>query len=91
MQQVIRVRPGWCKARILQALYNSAGPTGMGALNHTPGDLGLAEAWQLIRGHNSYFDYLNGRGLKLDLRQMHHPEREWNHDVTTLARVGRVQ
>lgn len=72
----VKVRAGWCKARVFQSLYNYGGPTGMGVLNHTPGNVSVAESWQLIVRHHSYFDYVNGWGMKLDLHLLCQDGRE---------------
>ena len=54
------------KARLLCALYNSARPLGLGALQYTPGNLDINDARKLLE-KQSYFDYLDGRVLKVDL------------------------
>lgn len=55
------------KAEVLCALYNQARPLGMGFLHYIPGDLSLEEARKLLT-QQTYFDYLKGRVMKVDLR-----------------------
>lgn len=58
---------GMNKAEVLVALYNNAKPLGLGILHFTPEDMTLEEAYELIEENQSYFDYVNGRVLKVDL------------------------
>jgi hypothetical protein len=57
---------GLDKAEVLMALYNRARPQRMGFLHYTPTPLAKEEAQQLLAGSN-YFDYLNGRVMKVSL------------------------
>jgi hypothetical protein len=57
---------GLDKVKVLQALYERAKPQGMGFLHYTPGPLPEAEAKACLERH-PYFDYLNGRVMKVDL------------------------
>ena len=57
---------GMNKAKILAALYNAARPQGMGLLHYTPEDMTEAEAAELLK-QGTYFDYLKGRVMKVDL------------------------
>jgi hypothetical protein len=54
------------KAEILRALYNYSRPLGMGILHFTPEDMTVAEARELLKSQ-TYFDYLKGRVMKIDL------------------------
>jgi hypothetical protein len=54
------------KARILAALYNSARVQGMGFLQEKPGVMPLSEAEDLVSKY-TYFDYVHGRVMKVDL------------------------
>lgn len=54
------------KALILAALYNHSKPLGMGILHYDPTPMTEAEAQGLLDKY-SYFDYLKGRVLKIDL------------------------
>lgn len=57
---------GLDKAEVLAALYNRAKAQGMGFLHYTPGDMPIADAQKLVAEH-TYFDYVNGRVMKVDL------------------------
>ena len=63
---------GHSKAKVLAALWNGSHCQGMSffAANPTHNTMTEAEAQQIIdeRGSNLYFDYLEGRVLKVDLR-----------------------
>lgn len=54
------------KPEVLAALYNAAGPRGMGALAFRSGGMCPSEAAGLFESH-TYFDYVRGRPLKVDL------------------------
>lgn len=54
------------KAKVLAKLYNASKPLGMGILHFTPEDMTIAEAESLLK-RGSYFDYLKGRVMKVDL------------------------
>ena len=54
------------KAQVLVALYNASCPQGMGFLNYDLTSLSEDEAVKLLE-HQTYFDYLKGRVLKIDL------------------------
>ncbi len=70
---------GLSKAKVLAALYNNAKPMGMGFLRAVPGNMTEEQAEKHLKsgddherdfGMNTnklYFDYLNGRCLKVDL------------------------
>ena len=55
------------KPMVLKALYDASKPIGRGFLHFIPGPLSLEEAESLIK-QSSYFDYLYGRVLKVDLK-----------------------
>ena len=64
------------KAQVLAALYNAARPNGMGFLHATPEDMTVEEARGILvngdttdycRPQVTYFDYLRGRVMKVDL------------------------
>lgn len=55
------------KAKILAALYNSARAQGLGFLHLTPEPMTEAQASELLE-KTQYFDYLQGRVMKVDLR-----------------------
>lgn len=54
------------KEEVLCALYNAAQPLGLGIFQFVPGDMGLEEARKLLN-QRTYFDYLRGRVMKVDL------------------------
>jgi hypothetical protein len=58
---------GISKAKILAALYNASQPQGMGWLQATPDDMSEAEAQKLLDAGQTYFDYVRGRVMKIDL------------------------
>lgn len=55
------------KAVVLAALYNNSQPLGMGILHYDPKPMTVDEARQLLT-QQTYFDYLKGRVMKIDLR-----------------------
>jgi hypothetical protein len=57
---------GLPKAQVLAALYNRAIALGKGHLHYTPEDLPLEDAEALL-AEGTYFDYLKGRVMKVDL------------------------
>ena len=57
---------GLSKAKVLAALYNSSKPLGMGFLQYIPDDMTESEAAKLLT-EGTYFDYLKGRVMKVDL------------------------
>ena len=54
------------KAAVLCALYNGGRIQGLGALHYVKGGLPIDEARDLLT-KETYFDYLKGRVLKVDL------------------------
>jgi len=57
---------GLDKAEVLAALYNRARPQGMGFLQWTPQDMSIEEAKETLQ-YGPYFDYVQGRVMKVDL------------------------
>ncbi len=57
---------GLDKRKVLKALYDNSKPQGMGFLHFINRDMTLDEAEGLL-AQGSYFDYLNGRVMKVDL------------------------
>lgn len=55
------------KAQVLAALYNRAKPQGMGFLHFTPEDMTKNEAQALLDAGQTYFNYVKGRVMKVDL------------------------
>jgi len=59
---------GISKAKILASLYNNSIPLGLGILHYTPQDMTEDEAQKLLdETPNKYFDYVQGRVMKVDL------------------------
>ena len=54
------------KADVLMVLYNNARPQGLGLLHYKAHDMTAKEAENHLKDQ-SYFDYLNGRVMKIDL------------------------
>jgi len=57
---------GLNRADVLAVLYNAAKPQGLGFLHYDPTPMERAEAEALISEY-TYFDYLKGRVMKIDL------------------------
>jgi hypothetical protein len=57
---------GLNKADVLAALFNNARPLGMGFIHYKKRNMDRAEAEKLLETHK-YFDYLEGRVMKVDL------------------------
>lgn len=57
---------GLDKAEVLAALYNASKPQGMGFLHYDPEPMGTEEARSLLEDR-TYFGYLKGRVMKIDL------------------------
>ena len=54
------------KAAVLAALYNASRAQGMGFLHYAPEPMTVEQAAELLKTH-TYFDYLQGRVMKIDL------------------------
>jgi len=57
---------GLNKAQVLAALYNASRPLGMGFMHYNPTPMTEEEAQKELE-RTTYFDYLNGRVMKLNL------------------------
>lgn len=55
------------KAAVLAALYNNSRPLGMGILHYDPAPMTVKAAREILEGGQTYFDYLKGRVMKVDL------------------------
>lgn len=69
---------GLNKAEVLAALYNNPKPLGLGFLHFDPRDMTVAEAEEILN-QTTYFDYLKGRVMKVDLSSDDSFE-EWLYD-----------
>ena len=58
---------GMNKAAVLAALYNHSHPLGMGVVHFDPAPMSAYEAEKLLEDF-TYFDYLKGRVMKVDLK-----------------------
>lgn len=54
------------KAEVLAALYNNSHPHGMGFIHYNPEPMTIEQARELLK-HTTYFDYLAGRVMKINL------------------------
>lgn len=59
---------GLKKAEVLAALYNAARPQGMGFLHYDPAPMTADEAQAILDRGITYFDYVKGRVMKVDLK-----------------------
>ncbi len=71
---------GLNKAEVLAALYNGSKPQGMGFLHYDPTPMTKEEA-QVFLNDNTYFDYLMGRVMKIDLSTNDLRTDLYNRDV----------
>lgn len=59
---------GLDRADVLAALFNASRPQGMGFLHYDPTDMTREAAAMLLQRQN-YFDYLQGRVMKIELKE----------------------
>lgn len=78
------------KAAILAALYNYSKPQGMGFMNYEAGDMSEKEAEKFLTGQ-TYFDYLKGRVMKVDLEKDEFSPRLYDRDNGEGAALRAVQ
>ena len=57
------------KAKILAELYNNAQPLGLGFLHYNPTPMTKEDAQKILDAGYTYFDYLKGRVMKIDLSE----------------------
>lgn len=55
------------KAEVLARLYNASKPQGLGILHYEESRMTIEEAQNLLDSGQTYFDYLKGRVMKIDL------------------------
>lgn len=67
------------KADVLAALYNAAQAQGFGLLQNDPIPMEREEAEQLLQ-RSTYFDYVKGRVMKIDLSKDELDTRLYNRD-----------
>jgi len=69
---------GLRKAEVLAALYNNSKPQGLGFLHFNPADMTVEEAENILK-ETTYFDYLKGHVMKVDLSS-DEGFKEWLYD-----------
>lgn len=69
------------KAAVLAALYNNSRVQGMGFLQAEPGNMSEDEAQKLLDSGTTYFDYLKGRVMKIDLSADEFSPRLYDRDL----------
>jgi len=71
---------GLKKEEVLKALYDRAKVQGLGFIQMVPGDMDIEEAKGYLKKY-TYFDYLKGRVIKIDLsRDDEFDERLYDRD-----------
>ena len=72
---------GISKAKVLAALYNNSKTQGMGMLHFDPAPMIEDQAQKLLDSGKTYFDYLKGRVMKIDLSSDEVDTWLYNRDV----------
>ena len=67
------------KADVLRVLYNNAKVQGMGIFQAVDGDMSKEEAQSLL-ARQSYFDYLKGRVMKVEITETTENLDVWLYD-----------
>ena len=67
------------KVKVLVALYNAAQPLGTGLLHYDPAPMSEEEAADLLE-QSTYFDYVKGRVMKVDLSKNEFDPRLYDRD-----------
>ena len=75
-----RVQKGLDKARVLKALYDHSHVQGSGFLQAVPDGVVTVEHCEMLLGSQTYFDYLHGRVLKVELSGDEFDERLYDRD-----------
>ena len=70
---------GMDRAKVLAALYNASRVRGIGFLANGPEKITIAEARELLK-KQTYFDYLYGRVMKVNLKGNQFDERLYDRD-----------
>ena len=68
------------KAAVLAALYNNSRPLGLGFSQFSPARMSEEEAQALLDAGQTYFDYLKGKVMKVDLSKNDLDTRLYNRD-----------
>jgi hypothetical protein len=80
---------GLDKAEVLKVLYDNSIVQGMGFLQATGEPLPVDEARELLK-HQTYFDYLHGKIMKVDLRSDEFEEWLYDRDNGTGAAASAI-
>ena len=67
------------KVQVLVALYNASQPLGTGLLHYDPAPMSEEEAADLLE-QSTYFDYVKGRLMKVDLSKNEFDPRLYDRD-----------
>ena len=67
------------KVQVLVALYNASQPLGTGFLHYDPAPMSEEEADDLLE-QSTYFDYVKGRVMKVDLSKSEFDPRLYDRD-----------
>lgn len=71
---------GMDKAAVLVALYNAAKPLGLGWLHYDSTPMPIESARKLLKSGQTYFDYVGGRVMKVDLSGDEFDSRLYDRD-----------
>ncbi len=78
------------KARVLATLYNGSKSQGMGFLHSNPVDMTEQQAQDLLDSGQTYFDYVQGRVMKVDLSSNELDTSLYNRDNGKGAAEARI-
>lgn len=78
------------KAKVLAALYNNSKPQGRGFLHFEAAPMSEREASALLKDY-TYFDYLKGRAMKVDLSGNHLDPYLYDRDNGQGAAAGVIE
>lgn len=82
---------GLDKAKVLKALYDNSHVQGMGFLNAVPEGFVTIEVCEELLKESTYFDYLYGRILKVDLSGDEFDERLYDRDCGQGVALAAIQ
>ena len=82
---------GLDKAKVLKALYDNSHVQGLGFLNAVPDDFVTIEVCKELLEKHTYFDYLYGRVLKVDLSGDEFNEWLYDRDCGQGAALAAIQ
>lgn len=70
---------GLTREQVLQGLYNGSQPQGLGFIHYTPEGMTIEQARELLT-RGCHFDYLQGRVMKVSLREGATEFNEYGYD-----------